>query len=56
VRYSDFVAAHEEDLTNLHNKHLETVLAHFKYDKNEWMEVVNELSISGTANWDTFLF
>jgi hypothetical protein len=31
------------------------VLAHFKFDKNEWIEAVHELSVSEVEEWDAFL-
>jgi hypothetical protein len=55
-KYFELVQTYEEDLDELHNKHLNAVLAHFKLDKAEWILIVDQMGESSEKeDWDNFL-
>lgn len=39
----------------IHNKHLNSLLAHFKIDEVEWVELTEEAALQHPDDWDTFI-
>lgn len=55
LAYMDIVASEEEKLEEIHNNHLNAILAHFRLDKAGWMELIEDTSASKKEEWDNLL-
>lgn len=45
-KYAKVIRDHIDQLEEVHNRHLDAVLAHFKLSKLHWKEVIERLSDS----------
>ena len=54
-RYMEAISDWDEKLEDIHNSHLNAILAHFKVDKEGWMNMVTAMSTEHKEGWDKLI-
>jgi hypothetical protein len=55
TKYREIAKKYEEGLEELHNRHLNAILAHFRIEKEGWMQIIEDVSASSREEWESLL-